>query len=149
MITFLLLLIGILLVVLNVRAIKDDSFDKKMKEVKDNTGDFELKLGEMRKEFAETVFELQKDIEALKDNKKLANSTKKTNVNDEYKDKGTYNENPKKIDKEDENSKIPVNSTQIKEIEKLFKKGLSESEISQKLGIGKGEILLIKDLYLK
>ncbi|MDD3223475.1 MAG: hypothetical protein PHX70_02025 [Clostridium sp.] len=160
MITFLLLLIGILLVVLNLRAIKDNSFDKKMKEAKENTGDFELKLGEMRKEFAETVLELQKDIEELKDDKKFANNIKSIHINDEYKDKGIYNENSEEINKDEHNednkkdnkkedSKRPVNGAQIKEIEKLLKKGLSEDDISQKLGIGKGEILLIKDLYLK
>ena len=42
-----------------------------------------------------------------------------------------------------------TNSVKINEIEKLISQGLTTEEISVKLGMGKGEVLLIKQLYIK
>jgi hypothetical protein len=53
-------------------------------------------------------------------------------------------ENSQNIDKKEDSNNIKIN-----EIETLIQSGLSMDEISEKLGIGKGEVLLIKELYLK
>ena len=41
------------------------------------------------------------------------------------------------------------NSVRVNDIQKLYQQGYSIDQISEELGISKGEILLIKDLYLK
>ena len=49
----------------------------------------------------------------------------------------------------DENNKGNYNSVKINEIKIMLDNGLSVDEISEKIGIGKGEVLLIKELYIK
>lgn len=41
------------------------------------------------------------------------------------------------------------NSLKVDEVKKLLSEGINEDEIAQRLAIGKGEVLLIKELYLK
>jgi len=41
------------------------------------------------------------------------------------------------------------NNVKVNEISMLLDEGLSVDEISEKIGIGKGEVLLIKELYIK
>lgn len=107
----------------------------------------------MRKEFAETVLELQEEIEELKN--KI--DTKENTEIDENKDKEIFDDEITNVssgpsqnekaadDKEQENS----NNVKVNEIEKLVKKGLSVEEIAEELGIGKGEVLLIKELFIR
>lgn len=51
--------------------------------------------------------------------------------------------------KSDETSKSNENNVKVTEIKTMLDEGLSVDEISEKIGIGKGEVLLIKELYLK
>lgn len=166
----LLLTIGILLVLLNIKAIKKEknSFSSVFHHTEENMEEFEVKLGEIRREFSETILELQKEIQKLKkinendiivnnDNfkaKEVEKNYEKTNeevkehiaknIDIESNEKVTDNSN----ENEDRNTKTN-NSVKIDEISKLLSKGLSVEEIGAKLGIGKGEVLLIKELYLK
>lgn len=175
-----LLLIGILLIVFNVRAIRREknSFNNIYHDEIEDMREFEVRLGEMRREFSETILELQKDIEELKDrvrdlaedaaavpaevdptiinNRKTKNLEEKpskvSRKNYENRTEELSSDEPQKAqdDKIKEESYTGTsNSVKIEEINKLLSMGLSLEEVSKKLGIGKGEVLLIKDLYLK
>jgi len=126
----LLLIAGSILIILNVRALKKEksSFKFNLDSAGDHMEEFEVGLGQLRKEFSETILELQMEIQSL--DEKF--SKEKTNVT-----------SPKKS----ENN--AANSVKINEIEKLSSQGLTIEEIAKKLGMGKGEVLLIKQLYIK
>ena len=70
--------IGILLLVLNIKAIKKDkgSFSTALRDKEDNIKDYEIEIGKLRRELSENILELQKEIEELKlikqDNNNLA-----------------------------------------------------------------------------
>lgn len=286
----LLLFIGTMLIVLNVNAIKKEkkSFSSTLKDKEDNIKDYQIEIGQLRRELSETVLELQQEIEDLKlkkeanknfteekfdDNlleekeayKTLYNDEKaiskesededfeqelrkellkgiesmhSSKINKQDKNKAKYedkeltaevnennvveqgkDENEKKAvvqhedidevenkdinevnqqsesndeieeevqsgnkiaeeneqkeidekeekarvknpvkkidnsinnyDKTDENNKSNNNSVKVNEIKAMIDQGLSVDEISEKIGIGKGEVLLIKELYIK
>ena len=66
MVTFILFLIAIILIVFNVNAVKKEnsgSFTAILKERQDNINEYDIKLGEIRKEYAENITEVQKEIE--------------------------------------------------------------------------------------
>jgi hydroxymethylpyrimidine pyrophosphatase-like HAD family hydrolase len=144
-----LLVIGIALVVFNIRAIKKEksSFNNIFRNTEEDMREFEVRLGEVRREFSETILELQKEIQELK-------KTYTNEINDAKDNEKIHEEINKEINKEVENdtlieNKTTNNSVKIEEINKLLVKGYSVEEISKRLAIGKGEVLLIKELYLK
>ena len=163
---FLLLLVGSILIFLNVRALRKekDSFQFTLNNAGNDMEEFEVQIGALRREFTETILELQIEIEKL--NKKeiylnenqvenhIENEVENIVENKNQKIKTSQNE---KIIQSEKINKISTkksenntdNSVKINEIEKLIAKGLTIEEISQKLGMGKGEVLLIKQLYLK
>ncbi|NLZ48087.1 MAG: hypothetical protein GX895_04735 [Clostridiales bacterium] len=112
-------------------------YEDKKEEVKDT----DLIIAEMRKEFAETILELQKEIIDLRE-KSFAASDFNISQNEEVE---TYNES----DENDMGKDSIYNGVNVNDIQELYQQGYSIDEISEKLGISKGEILLIKDLYLK
>lgn len=183
--TIILFIIGSLLIFLNIRVINKEknSFQGILGETSKNMKEFEVEIGKVRREFAETLLELQTEISNLE--KKLEDNSgarhnmhieenkeiNKKSVDEEleyHKDgKKNYDKeiidiekNDSKIenfqeieeqieDKKDKEKKENKNSIKIKEIEKLIVKGLSIEEIADTLKISKGEILLIKELYLE
>lgn len=137
MVTFILFLIAIILIVFNVNAVKKEnsgSFTAVLKERQDNINEYDIKLGEIRKEYAENITEVQKEIEELK--KQISEITKKSEVMHDKIDNGVNDQkdSPKADDKKSE------------EIKKLLKEGKSDDEICALTGLGKGEVLLIKGL---
>lgn len=137
MVTFILFLIAIILIVFNVNAVKKEnsgSFTAVLKERQDNINEYDIKLGEIRKEYAENITEVQKEIEELK--KQISEITKKSEVMHDKIDNGVDEQKspPKTDDKKSE------------EIKKLLKEGKSDDEICALTGLGKGEVLLIKGL---
>ena len=135
MVTFILFLIAIILIVFNVNAVKKEnsgSFTAVLKERQDNINEYDIKLGEIRKEYAENITEVQKEIEELK--KQISEITKKSEVMYDKIDNGVDEQKspPKADDKKSE------------EIKKLLKEGKSDDEICALTGLGKGEVLLIK-----
>ena len=137
MVTFILFLIAIILIVFNVNAVKKEnsgSFTAVLKERQDNINEYDIKLGEIRKEYAENITEVQKEIEELK--KQISEITKKSEVMHDKIDNGVDEQKspPKTDDKKSE------------EIKKLLKEGKSDDEICALKGLGKGEVLLIKGL---
>jgi hypothetical protein len=197
-----LFIIGISLVILNWRAIKKEksSFKSTFQLAASDLKESDIKIGEIRREFAETITELQREIIDLRELvKNLQNSEQdfhnhhtnnhRTEIIDSLKhsvkneiqefynnnaenDEISYNkhiieedernkesqsnENSIAVDKfENENSNIdentvqPTNNLKIEDVRNLFNKGLTIEEIATELNIGKGEVLLIKELYLR
>lgn len=177
---YIILLIAILLIFFNVKAMKKEknSFQSNFENASMDMSEYEVKLGMLRREFSETILELQREIQDLK--LKLENNgvddTEKLEIDKDSEIEVIDNEkedfdidinNAQKYKDEDKNvnmdyniikeekvsqnidKKEDSNNIKINEIEALIKSGLSMDEISEKLGIGKGEVLLIKELYLK
>ncbi|MBV4426924.1 hypothetical protein [Clostridium tyrobutyricum] len=131
--SIILFIIGILLIVFNVKSIfkEKNSFQNKLNESSGSIKDFDVEIGNLRHEFAETIFELQKQIEK-NDNE----------VKDNY--------NMEKSESSEEISKFEnYNNVKIDEIKEMLDDNMSIDEISESTGIGKGELLLIEELYIK
>lgn len=109
------------------KVIEKNNFTAVLQDKEENLTDIEVLIGELRREFAETIIDLQKDIMEVKEQLMVGKEESNLTVN----------------------SDNSVNSVKINDVEKLLKDGYSVEDISEKLEIGKGEILLIKDLYLK
>ncbi|WP_066892600.1 hypothetical protein [Clostridium nigeriense] len=159
MLPLLIIIIGIILIFLNLKAIKkeDRSFEKILeREEVNNNKDYDLEILGIRKDMAETVLELQKEIEDLK---LSINSLKKNEVKvDNIINNHNYNKNSLKTDVVSEidfSNKIETTKEETLKSEKqrkvkiLLDKGLTDDEICEKLSIGKGEVLLIKSLLKK
>lgn len=65
----LLIAAGMALIIFNIKAVlkENKSFDKVFKNKNDDMREYEVEIGKLRKEFGETIFEIQSDIEDLKD----------------------------------------------------------------------------------
>lgn len=158
-----LLIIGLALIFMNIKVIKKDNkslFEEKLNDVADNDSrDYNFEIGKLRKEFGETVFELQQEIEELK-----SEVVELKKINMETNEKKFSNDNINKVDVA-VNKRIDVivdddiayennveddeKNLKVKEIKKMMQDGFSTDEISQKLNIGKGEVLLIQKLYIE
>lgn len=216
----LLIIIGITLIVLNIKAIRreEKSFSKVMGEVELDVDELDMRLVEIRSEFAKTVTEIQREIsdlkkesyveskENFKNHEKIINNMSEEQYNISKKkltaqiDKSNEesnlevkesNENIRDLDKENSNNEyistlvdkinsldddiiiqvdnkdkligeskeeekdtdpkkvIKNNSLKVEDVKKLLSEGLNEDAIAQRLNIGKGEVLLIKELYSK
>ncbi|WP_026881267.1 DUF6115 domain-containing protein [Clostridium akagii] len=155
MITFLLLLIGIVLLIFNFKALKNEknTFKDAFDNASNNLKDYDVEIGKLRREFAETILELQQEIENMKYNKisiqeKQAEvlELEADNINSIVSKNGEEIGEDKKLNAE---SDFEVNNVKVNEIKEMLNDGLSIDSISEKLGIGKGELLLIEKLYLK
>jgi len=159
---YLIILIGIFLIVFNYNAIKKEkkSFNNIFNNEKDNMDEFKVLLQENNQQFKESIFELQNDVEDLntKFNSILESNIKKdeivvekVEIHDKIGDNKTKRVTKPKANKpnNDSNNSSSNNNIRITEIKDLLKQGLSIEDIAESLNIGKGEVLLIKDLYLK
>ncbi len=173
---WLLIFIGLILIILNVLAIKkhNRTFNGVLGNAIGNIDDEDIRIGELRREFSESILELQSEIMGMKEimeknnklNKNYNSHIEEENSNfnkiKEIQPISTYPENV--VYKEDidnnynkkevimdlpSNSNSNSNSEKIQKIKKLFTEGLSEDEISEIMHLGKGEVLLIKDLYIR
>ncbi|OAA89278.1 hypothetical protein [Clostridium coskatii] len=160
MVPIILIIAGILLVVLNFNAVRKEkkSFQDKLNVKRNEMGNCELEIGKIRKEFAETILELQKEIEDLKKqgnqdfhevilSEEAFEGSEEKLVEEEIKDNNE--EESEKSENLDEAVEEDANNIKIDEIRGLLKDNISVSDISEKTGIGKGEVLLIKELYTK
>lgn len=171
----LLIILGAVLLGLNYKAIKksEGTFAQEMKVAERNTSEVDEKLMEMRSEFAATITELQREISNLREkNVDLVEESKYNKNKEEYyenKDNDVVEENDYinsllnsvskvsdnlEIKNEDKNNDTISleegnNSLKVDEVKELLLQGIAEDEIAQRLNIGKGEVLLIKELYLK
>jgi len=158
-----LLIIGLTLIFINIKVIKKDDknlFEERLNDIADNDSqDYNFEIGKLRKEFGETIFELQKEIEDLKKEvaevKKMDAKANEKNFSNDNINKANL-EIHKKIDvvvdddvTYEDNEKDEEKNLKVKEIKKMMEDGLSTDEISQNLNIGKGEVLLIQKLYIE
>jgi len=152
--TGLLIFIGLILVILNVLSIKkqDKSFGGLLGNALENTHDYDIRIGELRREFSESISELQSEILEMKEIIEKNNRNNKFNTSylvkthDIVNNEEIYIENKSEIIKDVAPNK---NSEKVKQIKELFVQGSSVEEISEILHLGKGEVLLIKDLYIR
>ncbi len=177
----LLIIIGVALIATNIRTImrEENNFSKAMIDAESNIDEVDMRLIEIRSDFAKTITELQREINDLKKvnhtefikNELLEkrDDSDKNISNDEYintlvdkidsLDDNIILEgknmdeliNDLKEEEKDSNPKkdIKGNSLKVEEVKALLAEGLSEEGVAQQLNIGKGEVLLIKELYLK
>lgn len=157
MLPVLIMLIGIILIILNVKAIKkeDKSFENILnREEMNNNRDYDVEIISIRKDLAETVLDLQKEIEELK--KSMNHIKNKKEVDDNKYNIDNYKkEDSENILKEDIISEINFNNKEklqndkMESVKSFLENGLRDDEICEKLSIGKGEVLLIKSLLRK
>lgn len=148
MIYILLIIVGITLIIVNLSVLRkeENSFLNTLKNKEENFSDTDEQLIAIRKDMAESILDIQHEIESLRNeiiklqdaqhNKKL--SIKNNELNDD-------------IELEDENTGVISeinfgNSEKTEKIKKMINKGKSDEEICNSLGIGKGEVLLIREL---
>lgn len=143
------LLIGFVLVVINLKAIKEEkkgSFKDVLSDKKDNISDLELKVAEVRKDMAESLLDIQQEILELKNSLYMdENKIKRRNINEDKKENEfsyLLNADSEVIDNINKKSKT-------KRIEELLVSGLNEDEICEKLQLGKGEVQLVRELLKK
>lgn len=127
-----LIVIGIVLIVFNVKAINNQkkSFAGILNDKQGNVKDYEIEITKLREEFSNTILELQKEIEQLK---------AKLKINDDIMVSSDDSENTVKSS----------NGVKVNEIKKLLDSGMSIDNICKELDMGKGEVLLVKELYVK
>ena len=137
-----LIMFGIILIIINTAAISRDknSFKNVLKYKKQDISEVQIEIAQIRKDVAESLTELQLEIESLK---KIINSNK--NLTD-YNNQDSYD-----IEKLLQGEKEIINEINTKgkteRIRELLEQGLSEDEICNRLSLGKGEILLVKGLF--
>lgn len=161
--TGLLIFTGVILVVLNVLAIRkqDKSFSGTLEDSLDNLNDYDMKLGEIRREFSESIVELQREVMDIRLAKEKKHMEMENIVKNLSEVKEIYNEsnsdivvedlysNENKIIKNSIDITINTNTDKVQEIIRLFSEKRSAEEISEILQLGKGEVQLIKDLYIR
>lgn len=168
-----LLIIGIVLIVYNYRAIKkeetvkhendslDVSFQSVLQDNKEEFNDYKMELGILRRDIAESLTELQQEIVDIKKNlNKLKNDAKVYDNKQELENEFFIDDNDVDDDliidsdmKDGVISEITfseeVDSDKTQKIKTLLKKGLTEEQICYELSVSKGEVLLVKGLFKK
>jgi hypothetical protein len=155
-----LIIVGIGIIAFNVRAYNREksSFKRVLHFSQEEMPEYEVKIVELRKEFAETILELQQEIieirQALGQNINI--SLEAALLNNPVAQESAGMDSEGEAASQDYNSQgreedlqQSSNSVKIKEIDKLLKSGLTIDEICERLNIGKGEVLLIKELYIR
>lgn len=149
----LIILSGVLLIYFNYKGLKkeDKSFLSILHNEEANISDTDLEIGKLRREFSETILELQKEIIELKEVKQY-NYPKDNSYQLED---NTNDENYTKIDTlindeidivEEENETENQVISRMNVIKDLIDKGYTDEDICESLSMGKGEVLLIKSL---
>ncbi|MBU3190565.1 hypothetical protein K9O30_15465 [Clostridium bowmanii] len=172
--TGLLIFVGLILIILNVLSIKKQSksFKGVLGDALEDTTEYDIKIGELKREFSESILELQSELVEIKEIINKNNSLNKVNdalKGGEIKKITSYLQKANDIEDSDkfhdENKEQFIieevydnntttdnnknNSEKVDEIKRLFSEGSSVDEISKIMHLGKGEVLLIKDLYIR
>ncbi|MBU5483016.1 hypothetical protein KQI86_01675 [Clostridium sp. MSJ-11] len=144
------------LITINVIAIKKEkkSFSKAMDNAEENINDYSIEILNLRKEMAETILQLQMEIEDLKESIncksiKIEDLEEEKLIEDKNEEKLKERSEKKIEEKIEENKVEEKNNVKIDEVKQLIDKGMDLDQVAQHLQIGKGELLLIKELYLK
>lgn len=156
---FILIIIGALLILLNIKAIKkeDNSFSSILNREEFTVNrDYDVEIISIRKDLAESIFDIQKEMEEIKVS--VLNITNKENtINylesiEEKIKKADIITNDIKVEDKDIISEInftykPEKISKVNEVKRLVQDGFTDEEICKKMFIGKGEVLLIKGLF--
>ena len=114
----------------------DNSFQSILRENERDLSDYKFELGVLRKDIGESLNELQQEILDIK--KALNLFDEKDLMNEDVDDAKVQNSINENYYKE---------SSKTLNIRELLEEGLTDEEISEKLSVAKGEILLVKGLY--
>ncbi|MBU3170166.1 DUF6115 domain-containing protein [Clostridium estertheticum] len=160
--TGLLIFIGLILIILNVLSIKkqNKSFNGVLGSAMGNIKDDDIRIGEIRAEFSESILELQSEIMEIKElmakNDKIHkdyemyhDNKENTITIDDIKQDNTYISKQGEIDSSVLDKPHNNSNGKVEEIKRLFSEGSSTDEVCEILHLGKGEVLLIKDLYIR
>jgi len=111
----------------------------------------EDKLSEYTENFTNKVSSEWDEKEEEYNNVKYINSLVETIKTFDDKIQLTNENNELDVENKDCNPKkdIGTNSLKVEDVKELLQQGVSDDEIAQRLNIGKGEVLLIKELYLR
>lgn len=115
---------------------EDNSFKSILRNNERDLSDYKFELGVLRKDIGESLNELQQEILEIKKALNLFNG--KDLINEDRYDTKVHNSINENYYKE---------SSKASNIRELLKDGLTDEEISEKLSVTKGEILLVKGLY--
>ena len=121
---------------LNNNKKEDNSFQGILRDNERDLSDYKFELGILRKDIGESLNELQQEILEIKKALNLFNE--KDLINEDRYDTKVHNSINENYYKE---------SSKASNIRELLKDGLTDEEISEKLSVTKGEILLVKGLY--
>ena len=135
----LIVVVGIILIWINRKEfqVKSAEFKEVLSNKKDTISDVEIEIQNLRRVFAETIGILQMDIKNLSKDIDNLKGTQYVNKNIEKTEESIV-----KSDFKDEGK-----SNDVEEVKRLIEQGVSIDDICRILSIGKGEVLLIKDLY--
>ena len=147
---FILIVIGVILVVLNYKALKKDesSFSDVLKYKQKDMTEVEVEIGAIRRDIAESLTELQKEILEIKQHINFNNNVEDIKENLETEEELISN-NLTFIDEEVDVINEIDNKNKTEDIRELISLGLNDDEICEKLSLGKGEVLLVRNLYKK
>ncbi len=143
-------LVGVILVVLNYKALKKDetSFSDVLKYKQKDMTEVEVEIGAIRRDIAESLTELQKEILEIKQHINFNNNVEDIKENLET-DEELISNNLTSIDEEVDVINEIDNKNKTEVIRELISLGLNDEEICEKLSLGKGEVLLVRNLYKK
>ena len=147
---FILIVIGLILVFLNYKALKKDesSFSDVLKYKQKDMTEVEVEIGAIRRDIAESLTELQKEILEIKQHINFNNNVEDIKENLET-DEELISNNLTSIDEEVDVINEIDNKNKTEVIRELISLGLNDDEICEKLSLGKGEVLLVRNLYKK
>ncbi|MBK1812903.1 hypothetical protein JHL18_19970 [Clostridium sp. YIM B02505] len=144
-----LIIIGVILIIINYRALKkeDGSFEKILEERGERVEEHDIEIANLRREFSETILELQLEIERLKaiKNSEEPDDNKSGTIDYRIDDEVSYEESVSTTN----NSNTNMISDKARSVKELLDKGFTDEQICEELAVGKGEVLLIKGLYKK
>ena len=115
---------------------EDNSFKSILRNNERDLSDYKFELGVLRKDIGESLNELQQEILEIKKALNLFNE--KDLIKEDRYDTKVHNSINENYYKE---------SSKASNIRELLKDGLTDEEISEKLSVTKGEILLVNGLY--
>ena len=157
MIHILLLVFGIFLIGINLNAVRkeDKSFLSAFKNKEENITDVNIEIMGIRKDLAESILDLQHEIDELRQELNDIRANKEEKSLKYYEDNDDIiNDNTKDVISDINYSNMKNNTDnnlnkndKVIQIKQLIQQGKTDDEICNILSIGKGEVLLIRGLY--
>ena len=143
---FILIVIGVILVVLNYKALKKDesSFSDVLKYKQKDMTEVEVEIGAIRRDIAESLTELLEIKQHINFNNNVEDIKENLETDEEL-----ISNNLTSIDEEVDVINEIDNKNKTEVIRELISLGLNDDEICEKLSLGKGEVLLVRNLYKK